>query len=105
MKLRTKLTVFSILLLAAAIALCCAIIISFAYQGEVESITSAGIFDFEDLYREFVWSSTDSIPDSPIVRRSYIINKFRSLADAGEFVLQKGDEFWVNNTGFEVKSI
>ena len=105
MKLRTKLTVFSILLLAAAIALCCAIIISFAYQGEVESITSAGIFDFEDLYREFVWSSTDSIPDSPIVRRSYIINKFRSLADAGEFVLQKGDEFWVNNTGFDVKSI
>lgn len=105
MKLRTKLTVFSILLLAAAIALCCAIIISFAYQGEVESITSAGISDFEDLYREFVWSSTDSIPDSPIVRRSYIINKFRSLADAGEFVLQKGDEFWVNNTGFDVKSI
>ena len=105
MKLRTKLTVFSILLLAIAIALCCAIIISFAYQGEVESITSAGIFDFESLYREFVWSSTDSIPDSPIVRRSYIINKFRSLADAGEFVLQKGDEFWVNNTGFDVKSI
>ena len=29
----------------------------------------------------------------------------RSLADAGEFVLQKGDEFWVNNTGFDVKSI
>ena len=105
MKLRTKLTVFSILLVAIAIALCCAIIISFAYQGEVENITSAGIFDFEDLYREFVWSSTDSIPDSPIVRRSYIINKFRSLADAGEFVLQKGDEFWVNNTGFDVKSI
>lgn len=47
MKLRTKLTVFSILLLAAAIALCCAIIISFAYQGEVESITSAGIFDLK----------------------------------------------------------
>ena len=47
MKLRTKLTVFSILLLAIAIALCCAIIISFAYQGEVENITSAGIFDFE----------------------------------------------------------
>ena len=34
MKLRTKLTVFSILLLAAAIALCCAIIISFAYQAD-----------------------------------------------------------------------
>ena len=47
MKLRTKLTVFSILLLAIAIALCCAIIISFAYQGEVESITSAGISDFD----------------------------------------------------------
>ena len=105
MKLRTKLTVFSILLLTAAITLCCAIIVSFAYQGEVESITSLGLSDYEDLYREFIWRSVESIPDEPIVRRSYIINKFRSSADSSEFVLQKGGEFLVNNTGFDVKSI
>lgn len=105
MKLRTKLTVFSIHLLTAAITLCCAIIVSFAYQGEVESITSLGLSDYEDLYREFIWRSVESIPDEPIVRRSYIINKFRSSADSSEFVLQKGGEFLVNNTGFDVKSI
>lgn len=105
MKLRTKLTVFSILLLAIAIALCCAIIISFAYQGEIQSITSLALSDYNDLYGEFVWLSADSIPDKPIVRRSYLINKFRSLTDSSEFVLQNGDEFWVNNTGFDVKSL
>ena len=72
MKLRTKLTVFSILLLTAAITLCCAIIVSFAYQGEVESITSLGLSDYEDLYREFIWRSVESIPDEPIVRLSLI---------------------------------
>ena len=105
MKLRVKLTVFSIALITLAIAVCCALILRFAQKREKQDITEAGIAD----YRSFYFSLSDALsPDLPAqddIKRSYLVNAFRSIDGFDAFTLSKGDDAISNNVGFQVESL
>ena len=49
MKLRTKLTAFSILLIGLAVFICCALILSFVQSGVRSDITETGLTDFQSF--------------------------------------------------------
>lgn len=105
MKLRTKLTVFSILLIVVAIAVCCALILSFAQQREMRDVVAQGLADYSSLHDSFSWRAAGNRPAQPVVRRSYLIYLFRSLSDTREFTLRIGEEFLINNIGYDIENL
>ena len=105
MKLGTKLTLFSILLIVVAVAVCCALILRFAQQREMQDVVAQGLADYGTLYDSFAWRAGENLPAQPVVRRSYLIYLFRSLSDTRAFTLRAGGEFLINNSGYDIEAL
>lgn len=105
MKLRVKLTVFSIFLVVAAVTACCFIILSFTARNVINDITDKGLTDYKNFYNSFEHLARAESHDSQIVQRSFLINRFHSIAGSKEFALRSKDEVLTNNTGFDVESV
>ncbi len=105
MKLRTKLTVFSILLIGLAVFLCCALILSFVQSRMQDDITETGLNDFQAFNQRMWQALTDDLPESKIVRRSQLINAFRAIDGFVEFSLKENGEIVTSNIGFDVERL
>ena len=79
MKLRTKLTVFSILLIAIAVAVSCVLILSFVKNDAMEDVSETGLADYLSFYKSFRQASAIELPDKAIVKRSFLVGAFRSV--------------------------
>ena len=105
MKLRTKLTVCSILLIGLAVFICCALILSFVQSGERSDITETGLKDFQ-AFEQSLWQTlTNDLPESKIVRHSLMVNAFRAIDGFVEFSLKENGEILSSNVGFDVESL
>lgn len=104
MKLRVKLTVFSISLIVAAVMACCFIILSFTAQNVMNEVTDKGLTDYKNFYYSFERLAAAEYQDSNIVQRSFLINQFRSVEGSKEFALRSEDEILTNNTGVDAES-
>lgn len=100
MKLRTKLTAACLLLLVIAIMLSCAIILRFAHDRAMEDAVSSALSDIERFANAFSYSYYDNLSDERIVRRSYVIHRFRGIIGSYEYTLMHNGEYLSNNTGF-----
>ena len=105
MKLRTKLTAFSILLIGLAVFICCALILSFVQSGVRSDITETGLTDFQ-FFNQSLWQTlTNDLPESKIVRHSMLVNAFRAIDGFVEFSLKENGEILTSNVGFDVESL
>lgn len=104
MKLRTKLTVFSILLIAAAVTVCCALILTFARRSALSDATDAGLADFRNFCRSLS-DAADDPPEPPAVRRSYLIAAFRSIEGFSAYTLRHDGAYLCNNVGFDTAAV
>ncbi|MEN6635016.1 MAG: HAMP domain-containing protein, partial [Clostridiaceae bacterium] len=105
MKLRTKLTVCSILLIGLAVFICCALILSFVQSGAWSDITETGLTDFQ-AFEQSLWQTlTNDLPESKIVRHSLMVNAFRAIDGFVEFSLKENGEILSSNVGFDVESL
>ncbi len=105
MKLRTKLTVFSILLIAIAVAICCTLILSFVQNGEMKNVTETGLLDYQRFYSAFRIALSSGLSEKSNIKRSYLISAFRSVEGFREFSLRLGDDYISNNVGFDIESL
>lgn len=105
MKLRTKLTISSVLLLVIAIALCCAIILRFAHDRAMEDAVSAALGDLDRFCDSFSYSYYEDLSNEQIVKRSYVIHRFRAVTGSFEYTLMYNGEYLSNNTGFAPESL
>ncbi len=105
MKLRTKLTVFSIILIGLAVFICCALILSFVQSGERNDITQTGLKDYQAFYQSLWQTLTDDLPQNDIVRHSLLVNAFRAIDGFIEFSLKENGEIITSNVGFDVESL
>lgn len=104
MKLRTKLTVFSILLIVAAITACCIVILSFAQRSEMQDIVETGIADYNHFYSSVGQLIPYDAPSSASIKRIYLRNAFRSVDGFRAFTLRQSGEYISNNVGFDVEA-
>jgi signal transduction histidine kinase len=105
MKLRVKLTVFSISLIIAAVTACCLIILSFTRQNVMNDVADSGLADYKSFYYSFERLAAAESHDSQIVRRSFLINRFRSIPGTKEFALHSQDGILTNNTGIDAEAV
>ncbi len=105
MKLRVKLTVLSILLITLAIAVCCALILRFAQKREMQDITEAGIADYRSFYFSLSGALSPNLPAQDDIKRSYLVNAFRSVDGFDAFTLSVDDDAISNNVGFRVEAL
>jgi HAMP domain-containing protein len=101
MKLRTKLTVLSVLLLAAAITICCAFTLKFAGQNATDRIRGAGIGDYEEFYELFAGKiRLDNEMSAPALQ-SYLRYLLTQQKGSDEYTLQMGEEPIANAIGID----
>ena len=105
MKIRTKLTVFSVALIAAAIIACCFLILSFAQQDTISNVAQSGLNDYAGFYSSLCSALSPSGEITPSIQRSYVLSAFRSVAGSNEYTLRSQDDILSNNMGFEVESV
>lgn len=105
MRLRTKLTLFSVALIAVAVIACCFLILSFAQQDAISNIINRGLEDYGKFYSSFQSGLSYSNLIAPFIERSYVLNAFRSIAGSSEYTLRQGNVFLSNSKGFDVESI
>lgn len=105
MKIRTKLTIFSIALIAAAVIACCFLILSFAQQDALSNVTESGLNDYEEFYSSLRSALSPSDDIMPSIQRSYVLSAFRSVAGSNKYTLRSEDNILSNNVGFEVESV
>lgn len=105
MKLRTKLTVFSIILIGLAVFICCALILSFVQSGERSDITETGLKDYQSFYQSLWQTLTDDLPQNDLARHSLLVNAFRAIDGFIEFSLKENGEIVTSNIGFDVESL
>jgi len=105
MKLRTKLTVFSILLIGIAVFICCVMILSFVRSAILSDITQTGLEDYQAFYQTFRDTLIGDLPQSDIVRRSLLVGAFRAIEGFVEFSLKENGEILSSNIGFDVESL
>lgn len=105
MKLRTKLTLSSILLVVVAIAVCCGLILSFVQADKLKAVSALGKEDFQIFLSTFRQAISTKLPAQEIVKRSYLVNAFRSVEGFEEFSLQQGNDYICNNSGFDIENL
>lgn len=105
MKLRTKLTVFSILLIGIAVFICCAMILSFVRSAILSDITQKGLEDYQAFYQTYRDTLIGDLPQSDIVRHSFLVGAFRAIEGFVEFSLKENGEVLSSNIGFDVESL
>ena len=105
MKLRTKLTLFSILLIVAAITVCCMLILNFTQKSAMQDVTETCLSQYSDFYNSFGQAIMLEMPNEPVAMRSELIRLFRAGNGFNEFSLRKDDDFLFNNTGFDIERL
>ena len=105
MRLRTKLTVFSILLVGLAVFICCALILSLVKSAFCRDITQTGLEDYQAFYKSFRDTLIGDLPDSEIIRHSMLVSAFRAIDGFVEFSLKENGEVLSSNVGFDVESL
>ncbi len=105
MKLRGKLTLFAVLLIAAAIAASCLIVFSFSRKNAMNGILSAGVADYERLYKALEDADRKLLEADGYIKDVYVKYHFSNLYGANEFALHKGGETISNNTGVDAQAV
>ena len=105
MKLRTKLTVFSVLLIGLAVLICCAMILSFVRSEVLSNITQTGLEDYQAFYQTYRDTLIGDLPQSDIVRHSLLVGAFRAIDGFVEYSLKENGEVLSSNVGFDVESL
>lgn len=105
MKLKTKLALYATLLIVAAIAICCMLILSFAREQMVKSVTSSALTDTTNLCNTFSRSVYAELPKQDMVMRAYMLYQFRNTAGSSEFTLFSDEEYLSNNAGFDAVAL
>ncbi len=102
-KLRTRLTVGSVILLVAALAACCTLVISASRKAILRSLTGATVQEVQTLADKLVGSIAVDSASSEMVKRAALTNRFRYLAvtsdGKSEYVLQLDQDNLYNNSG------
>ncbi|HWS28919.1 MAG TPA: HAMP domain-containing sensor histidine kinase [Clostridia bacterium] len=100
MKLRTKLTLVTVIIVVLAVFLSTFLVVAFTKQNTEGALIKAGIGDFAAFYTGFSdlgWYSGPALSDVSL--KSYLRYRFLSISGNGEFILQQGDTVISNNTG------
>lgn len=105
MKLRTKLTLFSILLIVIAVALCCIMILTFVQNRDMQAVIDTGLTDYLNFYYSVLRTIPHYLPEQAALKRSYIVHAFRSLDGFREFTLRQGNDYLCNNIGFDLERL
>ena len=92
MKLKTKLTLSSVVLIVVAIVVCCVLIVSFAWDSAFTNAVNTAVSDMESFRISFSTSYDQNITDEETVQRSYVIHIFRSIPGANEYTLYHDQE-------------
>lgn len=102
MKLRTKLTLITVVIVVFAVFLSTFLIIAFTKKNTEDTIIAAGIKDLDAFYAALSNSMAYSAPERRDVSlNSYLRYRFLNIPGSGEFALQQGDEIISNNTGVD----
>jgi len=101
MKLRTKLTLTSTVIVIFAVFVSTFFVITFTIQKTIDEITTSGISDFEEFYISFISDSelNTRLRKADRLAYSYLRYRFYNTSGHDEYVLQKGDAVMSNNTG------
>lgn len=105
MKVKTKLTVFTVVLIAAAIVISCFIVLSFVKQQALDEVYTAGMEDYLDFMDRLTINGVGALKSSDLAKESYIRYIFNSIYGAGEFALQSETGVISNNTGVNAQEI
>ena len=102
MKLRTKLTLITVVIVVCAVLLSTFLIITFTKKNTQNTIIAAGVKDFDVFYDLFSNTVTYSVLEQDDVSsHSYLRYRFLSIPGNSEFVFQQGDTIISNNTGID----
>ena len=100
MRLKTKMTVFAVLLVMVAIGVCCALIVGFTWDMTLSQAVTTAYSDFEQFSGSFSNAFSKNFQQNQTVYRSYVLYCFRSVSGSSEFTLYENGEYLSNNTGF-----
>lgn len=101
MKIRIKLTIFAVILIALAIAASCFFVLTFSKQNTMDRIYAAGVADYERLYNSLSNADMSYSEAAEQTKESYVDYYFKNLYGTGEFVLEKDGWIVSNNTGVD----
>ena len=102
MKLRTKLTLITTLIVIVSINISAILITSFAKQNVTQNIVDTGISNFEAFYNSFLIKERQNEWEKhPASTRSYLRYIFYEVPGYGEYILQQNDNIISNNTGID----
>lgn len=101
MRLKTKIMAVSVTLLAVAIAVCCLLILRFARQNVMDSITAAALEDYSSFSELFCEKAI--VSPGMTERTLQTVLKYQLAATKGneEYTLQRGGGMLVNGIGID----
>lgn len=105
MKIKTKMTVFAVLLVIVAVAVCCALIVAFTWDMTLSQAVTTALSDFEQFCGSFPQAYDQDISEEQIAFRSYVLYRFHAAPGSNEFTLYENGEYLSNNTGFAPETL
>ena len=106
MKLITKLTISSILLIGIAVSVCCFLILSFTRNRTMEGVIITALSDVNGFMSDFTDKMEElELPQGELILRSYAINQHRRITRSNEYTLFHEGEYLCNNTGFDAEAL
>lgn len=110
MKLRTKLTLGTMALLAAALCICCSLTVFALWQSQKTAAADYTVSEADALRQQLALSTLNLNPeDLPTTRyallRYYFTQVARSSSEGSEYVLQEGTDNIYNNSGINVRAV
>lgn len=102
MKLRTKLTLITTLIVIVSINISTILIANFAKQNITQTVVETGISNFETFYNSFLIKERQNELDKHSAStQSYLRYMFYEIPGHGEYILQQNDNVISNNTGID----
>ena len=102
MKLRTKLTLITTLIVIVSINISTILIANFAKQNITQTVVETGIRNFETFYNSFLIKERQNELDKHSAStQSYLRYMFYEIPGHGEYILQQNDNVISNNTGID----
>jgi len=102
MKLRTKLTLVTTVIVILAVFISTFLIITFTRQNAINAITALGTADFETFHNNFSNAKLFlSMDEADFPSYSYLRYQFYNTPGYDEFALQRGEAIISNNTGID----
>ena len=86
MKLRTRLSLCAVLLVMAAVAACCALVLRFAWADASAAALEEARADMERFCTAMRAACREEAGESPLVRRSRVLYAFRSTPGSQEYL-------------------